>query len=54
MGIKCQNCGAHVSDRFGRVFGDQSDVVHCCPDCEKFKYIQGGAAAGLDATGNGL
>ncbi|WP_449406679.1 DUF7563 family protein [Natronorubrum thiooxidans] len=28
-GSSCRHCGAHVSDRFSRVFGDDDDRVHC-------------------------
>lgn len=30
---RCQNCGAHVSGRFRRVFGDNADRVWTCPEC---------------------
>jgi hypothetical protein len=29
----CDNCGAHISDRFVRVFGDPNGKVHACIDC---------------------
>ncbi|WP_433628903.1 DUF7563 family protein [Halomicrococcus sp. NG-SE-24] len=29
----CKHCGAHVSDRFVRVFGDEMGRVHACPAC---------------------
>lgn len=33
--VECQNCGAMVSDDFARVFGDNDDQVHRCPECAK-------------------
>jgi len=29
----CDHCGAHVSDRFARVFADQAGLLHACPSC---------------------
>jgi len=29
----CDNCGAHVSDDFERVFGDERGQVFACPSC---------------------
>ncbi|WP_445668786.1 DUF7563 family protein [Natronoarchaeum rubrum] len=29
----CQSCGAHVSDRFARVCGDNDGRVWNCPEC---------------------
>lgn len=41
----CRECGAHVSDSFARVFGDNDDVVHGCPNCETYAAVFDGAAA---------
>ena len=30
---KCDHCGAHVSERFARVFADKGGEVHACPTC---------------------
>jgi hypothetical protein len=30
---ECDHCGAHVSDRFARVFADKSGNVRACPSC---------------------
>ena len=30
---RCRNCDAHVTSRFARVFGDNGNEVHRCPDC---------------------
>jgi hypothetical protein len=29
----CDHCGAHVSERFARVFADEHDRVRACPSC---------------------
>jgi hypothetical protein len=29
----CDNCGAHVSEDFRRVFGDQRGRLFACPAC---------------------
>ena len=29
----CENCGKHVSERFIRVFGDETGRVYACPNC---------------------
>ena len=35
MSPHCRNCGAHVSERYVRVFSRRGvDHVECCPDCE--------------------
>ncbi|WIV68680.1 DUF7563 family protein [Natrialbaceae archaeon AArc-T1-2] len=44
----CQHCGAHVTDRFGRVFGDDRDVAHRCPECDSYRRLTRGSAAGVD------
>lgn len=41
---KCQNCDAQVTPQFARVFGDNRDVVHACPDCTTYRELQIGAA----------
>ncbi len=30
---ECNHCGAHVSERFARVFGDERGIIHACPSC---------------------
>ncbi|WP_168927074.1 DUF7563 family protein [Natronorubrum aibiense] len=30
---KCDHCGAHVSERFARVFADQNGEVRACVSC---------------------
>lgn len=29
----CDHCGAHVSERFARVFADAKGRLLACPDC---------------------
>jgi hypothetical protein len=29
----CNHCEAHVSERFARVFADESGTVRACPNC---------------------
>ena len=29
----CDHCGTHVSERFVRVFADESGTVRACPNC---------------------
>jgi hypothetical protein len=29
----CNHCESHVSERFARVFADESDTVRACPNC---------------------
>lgn len=42
---ECLNCGAPVSRRFARVFGDNEDDVYGCPDCCGLNELCEGAAA---------
>ncbi|MDY6817599.1 MAG: hypothetical protein SVG88_02970 [Halobacteriales archaeon] len=30
---ECDYCGAHVSERFARVFADEYGRIGACPDC---------------------
>jgi hypothetical protein len=30
---ECNHCGAHVSDRFARVFADERGDIRACPSC---------------------
>ncbi|WP_430540846.1 DUF7563 family protein [Natrialbaceae archaeon AArc-T1-2] len=30
---ECNHCGAHVSDRFARVFADEHGEIHACINC---------------------
>ncbi|WP_455429557.1 DUF7563 family protein, partial [Natronobacterium lacisalsi] len=42
----CLHCGAYVPDRFGRVFGDDHDRAHRCPECDSYRRLTRGSAAG--------
>ncbi|QCC53275.1 DUF7563 family protein [Natronorubrum bangense] len=44
----CRHCGAHVSDRFSRVFGDDDDRAHRCSECDTYARLSRGSAAGVD------
>jgi len=44
----CLHCGAHVTPRFGRVFGDDRDRAHRCPECDSHRRLSRGSAAGVD------
>jgi len=48
MTPECQNCGAHVSERFARVMGDEDNTVHACPRCDSKGALRAGTAAGLE------
>lgn len=39
-------CGAHVTRDFARVYGDNTDTVHACFDCETATDVKRGAGAG--------
>lgn len=43
----CDNCGTFVTPDYARVFGDNDDVVHGCPECMALRYL----TDRLDATG---
>jgi hypothetical protein len=30
---ECDHCGAHVSERFARVFSDEYGDIYACPSC---------------------
>ena len=30
---ECDYCGAHVSERFARVFADENGHINACPGC---------------------
>ncbi|RZH67914.1 DUF7563 family protein [Natrinema altunense] len=46
----CQHCGAHVTDRFRRVFGDDRDRAHRCDECDTYARLSRGSAAGVDIS----
>ncbi|WP_254762968.1 DUF7563 family protein [Natrinema marinum] len=46
----CCHCGAHVTDRFRRVFGDDDNRAHRCGDCDTYARLSRGSAAGVDVS----
>ncbi|ADB60848.1 hypothetical protein Htur_1964 [Haloterrigena turkmenica DSM 5511] len=44
----CEHCGAHVSDQFCRVFGDNRNRAHRCGACDTYARLSRGPAAGED------
>ncbi|WP_143823920.1 DUF7563 family protein [Natronorubrum thiooxidans] len=46
----CRHCGAHVSDRFSRVFGDDDDRAHRCSECDTYARLSRGSAAGVGVS----
>lgn len=39
------DCGEHVTERFARVFGDNEQNVHSCPQCATERELNAGTAA---------
>ncbi len=37
---QCLNCGNQVTRQFARVFGDNRDDVHACPDCSTYREMK--------------
>ena len=42
---RCENCDAHVSRPFVRVFGDNEGTLHRCLECTTFRELQDGAGS---------
>jgi len=42
---ECTTCGAPVSARFARVYGDNQDDVYGCPSCMRRQDLNEGGAA---------
>jgi hypothetical protein len=42
---ECRYCGAHVTQRFARVFGDNENEIHGCPNCLDVNELYDGVAA---------
>lgn len=38
----CRNCDSQVTPRFARVFGDNDDVAHTCPNCATYRELKDG------------
>ena len=41
----CTRCGAFVTSAFARVFGDNDDRVHGCPECLQSRDLEDGGSA---------
>ena len=37
---RCVSCGSRVTRQFARVFGDNGDVVHACPECSTYREMK--------------
>ena len=37
---RCVSCGNQVTRQFARVFGDNRDVVHACPECSTYREMK--------------
>ncbi|WP_117365218.1 DUF7563 family protein [Natrarchaeobaculum sulfurireducens] len=46
----CLHCGAHVTNQFARVFGDDRDRAHRCGECDTYCRLSRGSAAGLEVS----
>ena len=44
----CKNCGSHLSEQFRRVLGDGDNLAHRCGECDSYRRLHRGSAAGLD------
>lgn len=42
---RCEACGSFVTTAFARVFGDNEDRVHGCPECLRIRDIREGEPA---------
>ena len=41
----CQQCQMTISGGFARVFGDETNTLHACPNCTTPELLHSGAAA---------
>jgi len=46
----CDHCGAHVTDRFRRVFSGDDGRAHRCPDWDTYAQLSRGFATGVDVS----
>ena len=37
---RCRSCNTQVTRQFARVFGDNRDVVHACPECSTYREMK--------------
>ena len=49
----CQNCHAHLSADYARVFGGNNDEIRECMHCTTYYDVIRGAAAGTSYRGYG-
>jgi len=42
---RCEACGSFVTTAFARVFGDNENRVHGCPECLRTRDLRGGEPA---------
>ena len=47
---ECRHCGRYVTDQFRRVYGDNDDVVHRCGECDSYRRLTRGSAAGVPVS----
>ncbi|MDR5674373.1 Zinc finger protein [Halalkaliarchaeum sp. AArc-CO] len=47
---RCLECGAHVPTDFRRVYGDERDRAHRCPQCDTWVRLFEGSAAGKSVS----
>jgi len=43
---ECDNCGAHVTDNYKRVFADNQGILHGCSHCHRQSEMLNGAGVG--------
>ncbi|WP_455196254.1 DUF7563 family protein [Halovalidus salilacus] len=48
---ECDNCGAHVTERYKRVFSDNEGVLHACSNCRGQTEMFHGAGSGHESGG---
>lgn len=46
----CRHCGAHVSARFARVFGNNDGQIYACLDCSTSRELRRGGGLEGDQT----
>ncbi|SDK40451.1 hypothetical protein SAMN04515672_3012 [Natronorubrum texcoconense] len=46
----CKHCGAYVSGRFCRVYGDNNDRTHRCGERNSYRRLTRGSAAGVTVS----
>lgn len=47
---ECNNCGAHVTEKYAQIFGNRDDEVEECLHCVEGSRIDERETAGLDPT----